>query len=99
MISVENQIEAKESRQPHTKVTRLQRLKNFRHAVKFGAIFICSCCHQRLFQNGVSEITKLTRDCIEEKKLGLFDAAIHEIKENINGKIASYLCHTCKNTL
>ena len=58
------------------KLTRLQRLKIFKHAVKFGAIFICSCCHQRLFQNGVTVITNTTRSFIEGKKIGLFDEAI-----------------------
>ena len=91
--------EEKCDRRPQEKLTRLQRLKMFKHAVKFGAIFICSCCHQRLFQNGVTKITDTTRSLIEGKKFGLFDAAIKEVVQNIGGKLESYLCHTCKRTL
>ena len=80
------------------KLTRLQRLKIFKHTVKFGAIFICSFCHQRLFQNGVTVITNTTRSFIEGKKIGLFDEAIKEVTQNINGRSASYLCHTYKRT-
>ena len=36
---------------------RLERLRKFRHAIKYGAIFVCSSCHQRLFENGVTLIS------------------------------------------
>ena len=55
------------------------RLKRFRNRVKYGPIFVCSCCHQKLFQNQVEEFTDklkeeidsvnplIRADCIQEK--------------------------------
>ena len=41
-----------------------QRIFNFKKSVMFGPIFICSCCHRRLFENGVSKITKKGHDLL-----------------------------------
>ena len=38
--------------------TAQDRLKNFREATKYNAIFICTCCHQRMFQSNVQEFNK-----------------------------------------
>ena len=80
---------------------RIQRLMNFKRAVKYGAIFVCSSCHQRMFENGVSAITEQFREDVEKKKIGLFNECIpDELVLHIHGKkSAAYLCHTCKNTM
>ena len=58
-----------------------QRICRFRNKVLYGPIFLCSCCHQKLFINQVDEITEklkeeidlidkdLWKECIEEEFL------------------------------
>ena len=38
------------------------RLKNFREATKFNAIFICTCCHQRNFESNIQEFNTKLQD-------------------------------------
>ena len=64
----------------------LERLIKFRHAVKYGAIFICSSCHQRLFENGVSLITSKFKEGIENKTPGLYRKSTEEIIQFIKKK-------------
>ena len=90
---------SRKKRKDTLKISHLERLKYFKNAIKFGAIFICSCCNQRLFQNAVTVITENFRQSIEAKKMGLYNLAVEEIEQSINGKKASYLCHTCKGAL
>ena len=80
---------------------RIQRLISFRKAVRYGAIFVCSSCHQRMFENGVSAVTTKFKEEVEKKKSGHFDECIaEELILEIHGKQSgSYLCHTCKNTI
>ena len=77
----------------------LERLIKFKHAVKYGAIFICSSCHQRLFENGVSSITSKFKEDLKKKNPGLFRESTEEIIQCIKKKPQSYICHTCKETL
>ena len=97
----ENERKSKEEYRLNVKATfsRLDRLNFFKHAVKFGAICVCSCCNQRLFEYGVSAITEKCRELIRAKKLTLYNETVKEVVQNINGQIASYICHTCKRTL
>jgi hypothetical protein len=78
---------------------RLERLRKFRHAIKYGAIFVCSSCYQRLFQNGVTLITSKFTEDVERKKTGLFKDCITEEEQFIKKKSGSYICHTCKTTM
>ena len=48
------------------------RLKEFKEATKYNAIFICSCCHRRLFYSNVEVITDRLKSTINEKKPGHF---------------------------
>ena len=67
--------------------------------MKYGAIFICSSCHQRLFENGVSLITSKFKEDLEKKNPGLFRESTEEIIQFIKKKPQSYICHTCKENL
>ena len=76
--------------------TAEDRLRTFREATKYNAIFICSCCHRRLFEANVEVITKKLRDNINGRKWGLFrDCIEDEIITPINGRNDSYICKTC----
>ena len=44
------------------------RLREFREATKYNAIFICSCCHRRLFEANVQVITQKLKDNINARK-------------------------------
>jgi hypothetical protein len=78
---------------------RPERLKKFRNAVKYGAIFVCISCKQRLFENGVTTVTEYFKESVNSKKTGLFYECVTEEDQEINGKKANYICHTCKETM
>ena len=44
------------------------RLMDFKEATKYNAIFICSCCHRRLFHSNVEIITLKLKDEINDRK-------------------------------
>ena len=46
----------------------LQGLINFNNSVIFGPIFICSCCHRKLFENGVTKITADFKEDVEKQE-------------------------------
>jgi hypothetical protein len=78
---------------------RLERLKKFRNAVKYGAIFVCISCNQRMFENGVSTVTEKFKESVNSKKTGLYDECVTEEDQEINGKKTNYICHACKETM
>ena len=49
-----------------------QRIYNFKRAVLFGPIFICSCCKRRHYEKSVTEITKHICDKINTKQPDLY---------------------------
>ena len=87
------------------KVDECQRLINFKKAVIFGPIFICSCCSRKLYENGVTKIKQDLRDAINKKKPNFYSYCIpREITVNIKfnnktEKTGFYICHTCKTAL
>ena len=83
------------------------RVKLFKKAVKYGPIFICCCCDQVMFENGVSVFDEETKQKIKEKIKARFseifrdtlEDAEYEIKKEKNEKLERYLCFTCKKNL
>ena len=72
------------------------RLREFKEATKYNAIFICSCCLRRLFHSNVEVITQRLKDNINDRKMGHFGDCIEdEIETPINGRNDSYICKTC----
>ena len=72
------------------------RLKEFKEATKYNAIFICSCCHRRLFHSNVEIITQKLKDNINDRKAGHFrDCVETDIETPINGQNDGYICKTC----
>ena len=72
------------------------RLREFKEATKYNAIFICSCCHRRLFHSSVEVITQKLKDNINERKFGHFSDCVEmEIETPINGRTDCYICKTC----
>ena len=72
------------------------RLRAFKEATKYNAIFICSCCHRRLFQHNVQLITQKLKDDINGRKLNHYKNCIgFDIETPINGKKDCYVCKTC----
>ena len=72
------------------------RLQNFKNATKYNAIFICTCCHQRMFQSNVLLYNCEMKNKINDKKPGHTEACIEEmIQTRIDGKNRCYICLTC----
>ena len=65
--------EAKKKSQENKKanVNDRERIYNFKRAVLFGPIFICSCCKRRLFENSIMKITDNLRTKIDMKRTSL----------------------------
>ena len=62
----------------------------------FNAIFICTCCQQRMFQSNVRLYTKELQEEINSKKEGHIMVCIEkEIATLINGQYKTYICLTC----
>ena len=49
------------------------RLRDFREATKYNAIFICTCCHRRLFKETVELLTEKLGETIRGQKYGLLE--------------------------
>ena len=72
------------------------RLKEFRETTKYGAIFIFTCCHQRMFHSNIYQLTAVLENNINSKKMGHVAACIESrIPTRINGEKKYYLCRTC----
>ena len=77
-------------------INECDRLRDFKNATKYNAIFICTCCHQRMFQSNVQQYTSELKQKINEKKPRHTEACIsEEIQTNINGEDKCYICQTC----
>ena len=55
-------------------------LKNYSRSVIFGPIFICSCCHRKLFEKGVTKVTEAFKEKLAERKI-LYAIAIPASQE------------------
>ena len=72
------------------------RLREFRKATQYNAIFICNCCHRRLFNENVEMITRKLIDSLENVSPGIFKKCTgEEITTPINGRNDCYICKTC----
>ena len=72
------------------------RLKEFREVTMYNAVFICTCCHQRMFQSNVCIFTAIHENNINNKKPGHIAACIERgIPTQINGEENCYICKTC----
>ena len=72
------------------------RLRAFREATKYCAVFICTCCQQRMFHSNVQLYTAELRKEIEDKKPGHINACVQrEIETRLNDETKIYICKTC----
>ena len=52
--------------------------QKFAKAVKYGPIFICACCHRKLFEQSVLVLDEAFREKLDEKHPDLFEMAVHD---------------------
>ena len=72
------------------------RLKEFREATKHNAVFICTCCQQRMFHSNVQLYTDTLKNEINGMKPGHTEACVEkEIRTCLNGEEKTYICKTC----
>ena len=79
----------------------LTRRRNFTRATLFGPIFICSCCHRKLFENGVTKVTETFKNKLSDKKVpySVDIPSKQEVQVNISLNDSTslsgiYICHT-----
>ena len=86
-------------------VNELERRRRFHEAVLFGPIFICSCCHRKMYENGVTKLTHESEINFDKTKTGFYRSCIPNdilVRVNLNGTIEKtgyYICHTCKSSM
>ena len=73
------------------------RLKEFKAATLYNAIFVCTCCHQRMFQSNVQEFNENLKEKLNSKIPGLIQKCIPDplILTTVNGKGKCFICKTC----
>ena len=92
LSNIENEAQKKKRRSWKAR----DRLREFKEATKYNAIFICSCCHRRLFHSSVEVISQKPKDNINERKFGHYrDCMEMDIETPINGRTDCYICKTC----
>ena len=74
-----------------------KRLRKFTNRVKYELIFICTCCHQKLFENQVIEFTEELKGEIDTKNPNIRGECIHEEVKVDLGKDEpyTYVCMSC----
>ena len=76
--------------------SKSDRLRTFREATKYCAVFICTCCQQRMFHSNVQLFSAELRNEINAKKRGHIEACVQkEIKTHLNDETKIYICKTC----
>ena len=83
--------------QKHRKVeSKSDRLRTFREATKYSAVFMCTCCQQRMFHSNVQLYSAELKNEINGKKPGHIEACVQrEIETHLNGETKIYICKTC----
>ena len=72
------------------------RLKEFREATKHNAVFICTCCQQRMFHSNVQLYTNKLKHEINSMKPGHTQTCVEkEITTCLDGEKKTYICKTC----
>ena len=73
------------------------RLKEFKAATLYNAIFVCTCCHQRMFQSNVQEFNDKLKEKMNSKIPALILKCIPDplTLTTVNGKGKCFICKTC----
>ena len=91
-----SELEGLAQRKKKNKWSEKDRLREFRHDTKYSCIFICNCCHRRLFHENVEAITEKLVDDFNKAKDGLYRKCTDKnIQTPINGQRDCYICKTC----
>ena len=84
--------------QKHRKIeSASDRLSAFKEATLYSSIFICTCCHQRMFKSNVRIFTRELENQLNINEPGLTNKCIEKptIPTQINGQDNRYICLTC----
>ena len=79
-------IERMKKRRDENSNSELKRLLNFRNSTRYGPIFICSSCDQKMFQNGVLKLGKELKEKIRNKNIDVYNKALGEIIKTLEIK-------------
>ena len=89
------------------KKSELDRLLNFQNATRYGPIFVCSSCDQRMFKNNVSKLDESVIKKLCDKNIDTYNKVLSNNLNEITihtskyeePEISAYLCSTCKRHL
>ena len=73
------------------------RRKKFLEAVLHGPVEVCSCCHRRLYEKGVCEVTEKVEEKIKSAKDDVYWCIEKFEVRSPDGSVK--ICWTCKNAL
>ena len=73
------------------------RRKKFLEAVLHGPVEVCSCCHRRLYEKGVCEVTEKVEEKIKSAKDDMYWCIEKFEVRSPDGSVK--ICWTCKNAL
>ena len=98
-------------REYRKKHSELARMKKFKERIRYGPIFVCSSCNQKMFQNGVCELDNKLQDKLKEKNLDAYQKVFENdliqipiildcvLKKHKEEEPKAYICFTCKKHL
>ena len=93
-------------RNADSNVSADKRIANFRKRVKYGPIFVCSSCHQKLFSHQVEKMTETLKDVIdavdpEIRGQYIDEEILVDLGQDKDGNENKYpyICKSCKNYL
>ena len=83
--------------QKHREIkNKSDRLRDFREATKYTALFICTCCQQRMFRSNVQLYsTDLINDINRRKPGHTYVCVQKNIETCLNEEKKTYICKTC----
>ena len=104
---ISNQKDKERKQKSRKKKSELDRLLNFQKATRFGPIFVCSSCDQKMFENNVSKLDEALKIKLQEKNIETYNKVLAnnlhviEIHTSQTGEpvLSAYLCSTCKKHL
>ena len=108
--NLRNQKNMEAMQKSRNNLTELDRLLRFQQETRYGPIFVCSSCDQKLFQNNVCGMEKSMLETLQQRNIETFDKVLarnlqkiqictQEIGKELRETNIPYICFTCKKHL
>ena len=108
--NLRNQKNMEAMQKSRNNLTELDRLLRFQQETRYGPIFVCSSCDQKMFQNNVCGMEKSMLEKLQQRNIETFDKVqagnlqkiqicTQEIGKELRETNIPYICFTCKKHL